>query len=35
MSISQASTPNPSLLNQVVGGAATGLGIAGAANKIF
>lgn len=35
MSISQASTPNPSLLNQVVGGAATGLGLAGAANKIF
>ena len=35
MSISQASTPNPSLLNQVVGGAATGLGLAGAASKIF
>jgi hypothetical protein len=35
MSISQSSTPNPSLLNQVVGGAASGLGIAGAASKIF
>jgi len=35
MSISQASSPNPSLLNQVVGGAATGIGLAGAANKIF
>ena len=35
MSISQASSPNPSLLNQVVGGAASGLGIAGAASKIF
>jgi len=35
MSISQASSPNPSLLNQIVGGAASGVGIAGAANKIF
>ena len=35
MSISQSSTPNPSLLNQIVGGAASGVGIAGAANKIF
>lgn len=35
MSISQSSTPNPSLLNQVVGGAASGVGIAGAASKIF
>ena len=35
MSISQASSPNPSLLNQIVGGAASGLGIAGAASKIF
>lgn len=35
MSISQSSTPNPSLLNQIVGGAASGVGIAGAASKIF
>ena len=35
MSISQASSPNPSLLNQIVGGAASGVGIAGAASKIF
>lgn len=28
-----ANTPNPSLLNQVVGGATAGLGIYGAANR--
>ena len=31
--ITQSATANPSLLNQIVGGAATGLGLYGAANK--